>query len=67
MNELRDARTFQDWGFDYLKYVLKHNTWMLMNAIGRYDNCASKELVAATSVCLISYHTVASPVRRYHS
>ncbi|KAJ3891044.1 glycoside hydrolase [Lentinula edodes] len=36
-NELRDARTFQDWGFDYLKRAKFHS---YDHVSERFDNCA---------------------------
>ncbi|KAL0959536.1 hypothetical protein HGRIS_011249 [Hohenbuehelia grisea] len=42
-NELRDARTFQDWGFDYLKYdncAIPYDSIIKQGIVGKYQRMA---------------------------
>ncbi|KAF9458226.1 glycoside hydrolase family 27 protein [Collybia nuda] len=42
-NELRDAKTFQDWGFDYLKYdncAIPYDSITRQGIVGRYQRMA---------------------------
>ncbi|KAF8634242.1 hypothetical protein AX15_001000 [Amanita polypyramis BW_CC] len=43
MNELRDAKTFQDWGFDYLKYdncAIPYDDIIRQGIVGKYQRMA---------------------------
>ncbi|KAG9221845.1 hypothetical protein CCMSSC00406_0005670 [Pleurotus cornucopiae] len=52
-NELRDARTFQDWGFDYLKYdncAIPYDRIIREGIVGKYERMADAlEELSATS------------------